>query len=111
MTIDLPTPPSTNHAYPTMRGRRTLSKEGRAYKAMVQGRLLVAGWKPLAGYVAVTIHWRRKIKSGDLANREKILCDALKGFAFHDDEQITELHMYRTDDKHNPGVTVSVETR
>lgn len=30
---DLPTPPTTNHAYTTFRGKRSLSKRGRSYKA------------------------------------------------------------------------------
>ena len=109
MTIDLPSPPSTNEAYNPFGGRLILAKVGREYKAMAQGRLLVARWKPFDGDVVLTIHWRRKIKSGDLSNRIKVLEDSLKGFAWRDDGQVVELHAYRTDDKANPGVTVTVE--
>lgn len=109
MTIDLPTPPSANNAYACVRNRKILRAEGRAYKADVAMRLTVAKWRPLDGAVTLTIYWRRAIRAGDLSNRIKIVEDALKGRAWHDDNQVVELHAYRTDDKENPGVTVTVE--
>lgn len=111
MTIELPVPPTVNHAYATVRGRRVLSKEGRAYKAMVAGRLMVARWKPLDGEVSLSIDWFRARRSGDLTNRVKLLEDALKGFAWHDDSQVAEVHLRRFENPHNPGVLVTVTPR
>jgi len=108
MKIDLPTPPTSNHAYFVAHNRKVLSKEGRDYKQTVATLLRIARWKPLEGPVSVSFWWRRERKAGDLMNREKLCLDALKGFAWHDDSQIVEAHFYRSDDKANPGVTVEV---
>jgi Holliday junction resolvase RusA-like endonuclease len=44
----------------------------------------------------------------DLANREKLLLDALEGFAYENDRQVCELHMYKLYDKAYPHVEVHV---
>ncbi len=121
MTINLPVPPSINHAYvefvlPAKRGVRTKPRAMRMpsndmirYKNDVINLLRAAGWQPVSGPMRLSITWRRKIRSGDLSNRVKVLEDALKGLAWHDDSQVVELHCYRLDDPQNPGVTVTVE--
>ncbi len=91
------------------RAMRMPSDEMKRYKADVVSRLRQAGWKPVSGPMVLSITWRRKIKSGDLSNRVKVLEDALKGLAWHDDSQVVELHCYRQDDPENAGVTVTVE--
>lgn len=117
--IELPTPPSINDAYadfviPAKNGKkaramRMLKDEGKRYKADVAAILHHAGWTPTAQDVILTIWWRRQRRAGDLSNRVKVLEDALKGCAYHDDSQVVELHAFRSDDRDRAGVTVSVE--
>ncbi|MGZ8422941.1 MAG: hypothetical protein ACXW34_08705, partial [Nitrospira sp.] len=40
--LTLPVPPSVNHQYATVKGRRLLSAKGRAYKDLVGQQILVA---------------------------------------------------------------------
>jgi crossover junction endodeoxyribonuclease RusA len=42
LTITLPIPPSINHQYATVNGRRILSAAGRRYKVEIGHRILVA---------------------------------------------------------------------
>lgn len=109
MTITLPYPPSSNRYWRMWRGRMVVSTEGRAYRQAVQWRCVVAGLtKPLASPVALTLRVYRPRRKGDLGNRLKILEDALQGHAYSDDEQVTEIHMWRSEDKANPRVEVEV---
>jgi crossover junction endodeoxyribonuclease RusA len=85
-----------------------VSQEARAYKAQ-------AGWlaksqnaELLDGDIAVTLKLYRPQKKGDIDNRIKVLLDALQGVAFENDSQIVELHVFRYDDKANPGVEVEL---
>lgn len=120
--IDLPTPPTINHAYldivvPGGVGKRLGKKarvmrvptdEMKRFKTNVGIILRVAGWTPMTGEMAWSMTWRRERRSGDLSNREKVLEDALKGLAWDDDAQVVEKHTYRVDDPSNPGVTIEV---
>jgi crossover junction endodeoxyribonuclease RusA len=90
------------------RPRTVLSRDGRHYKEAVAERCILARVKPLSGPVKVTLHWRRPRAIGDLDNHAKAPLDAIKSFAYHDDKQIIELHLYRSDEG-EPGVTVTVE--
>jgi crossover junction endodeoxyribonuclease RusA len=42
IALTLPIPPSVNHQYATVNGRRLLSAKGRAFKAFVGQQILVA---------------------------------------------------------------------
>jgi crossover junction endodeoxyribonuclease RusA len=106
--VTLPYPPSVNNLYATVGRRRVLSKEGRAFKQQVGLVALVAGMRPLSGYVKVTGVIYRPKRQGDLDNRIKALLDALKGVAFTDDEQVDELHFVRREDAKNPRAVVMV---
>lgn len=112
MTIELPSPPTLNtywrHVVLGKRVCTLLSKDGRLYKQAVAAICREQGIKPISGPLRVDLTWRRPTKAGDLDNRSKAPLDALKGYAFDDDSQIIELHMYRADDKLNPGMTVEV---
>ena len=55
--------------------------------------------KPTSKPVAVTLQWYRGRHAGDLDNRIKCALDALQGAAYANDNQVTELHAYRHDDK------------
>jgi crossover junction endodeoxyribonuclease RusA len=107
----VPYPPSSNRYWRhiVMRGRAItlLSREAREYKKEVS--LMLSGIQPLSGAIRFTATVFRPRRAGDLMNREKVLSDALQGFAFHDDKQIVESHWYLRDDKDNPRVEVEVD--
>lgn len=108
MKLILPYPPTTNHLYLT-RGRfRVPSPQAKAYKADVQKRCQIARTQPLDGSVSITLNVYRPRRVGDLDNTFKIVLDSLKGLAWHDDKQVTEIHGYRHDDKADPRVEVNI---
>jgi crossover junction endodeoxyribonuclease RusA len=108
MIISLPYPPSANVYWRNFQGLTVVSQEARNYKAQ-------AGWlaksqdvRLLDGDIAVSLKLYRPQKKGDIDNRIKVLLDALQGVAFENDSQIVELHVFRYDDKANPGVEVEL---
>lgn len=105
--LSLPYPPQANHLYIVARGRKVLSAEGRAYKETV-GRLAFR-LKPKVGPVRVLLDVYRPRRCGDLDNVFKVVLDAMKGTFWIDDQQVTEIHAHRHDDKGNPRVEVRVE--
>lgn len=110
--ITLDYPPSANRYWRIdRRGFAFVSPEAKAYKANTAMRAKLARLKPLQGAVAMTLCVYRPRRVGDLENRLKVLEDALNGIAYEDDSQITEVHMYRFEDKANPRVEVTLEAR
>ena len=77
--LTLPYPPSVNHLYSTVRGRRVLSKAGRQYKERVRSIAEAAGYSPRAGDMAVSVDVYRPARRGDLDNTLKSLLDSLTG--------------------------------
>jgi len=108
MVFVLPLPPSANRYWRMVNGHMTVSAEAKAYKTSAGWAAKVAGIDVLDGPVAVTLRVYRAQKSGDLDNRIKVILDSLKGIAWEDDSQVTELHAYRYDDKTNPRVEVEI---
>lgn len=108
INLTLPYPPSVNHLYATVRGRRIISAKGRKFKADIAVLARQQGARIFAGQLAVTFKVFRPKRIGDLDNRLKISQDALKGICFEDDKQIVEIHAYRFDDKENPRVEVEI---
>jgi len=102
----LPVPPSANRYWRIYRNRMVVTEEARAYKEEVA--LLLRGAVPLGGNVSVNLSVFRPAKRGDLDNYNKVLFDALQGFAYSNDSQITEIHSFRKDDKDNPRVEFMV---
>ena len=108
MTITLPYPPQANHLYTIARGRKILSTVGREYKQNVAFEcLLLQEIEPLDGDVSVTVTAYRPRKAGDLDNVLKAVLDSVKGFLWHDDKQVIEIHAYRKDDKLRPRIEIS----
>lgn len=112
LTIDLPSPPTANTYWRRAGHRIHLSKRGQAFKSAAYARWLTTFCSAKIAFpdgdVRVSIAWRRARKIGDTDNIAKPILDALKRLAFTDDNQVTELHITRTDDKANPGVTVTI---
>lgn len=117
LLITLPIPPSINHQYATVNGRRLLSSAGRAYKAQVGRQLWVAltqspartslmhrlQSRPLALSIRFffTSALRRDVDGG-LKIAQDALCEGL-GL---NDNRIIETHLYKDLDKGNPRIEV-----
>ena len=119
VALTLPVPPSVNHQYATVNGRRLISSAGRAYKAQV-GQLV---WLKLAQsthraallarlqseWLALSIRFyfasalRRDIDGG-LKIAQDALCEGL-GI---NDNRIVETHLYKHIDKDNPRIEVQL---
>ena len=113
LRVTLPWPPLLNHYYRTPRGMShpILSADGRAYKNGAGVHVWAAGIEsPLEGDVALSLALYRPSKRGDIDGPLKAVLDSMQGHLYADDNQITELHVYRSDDKTNPRVEVSAWT-
>jgi crossover junction endodeoxyribonuclease RusA len=98
--ITLPWPPSMNRLYRAVAGRVLLSEEGRRYALQVSNSLPTGHVSPLTGRLTVELVFcppeKLVDKSWDIANREKVFCDALTKCRFWlDDDQIDDLRMVR----------------
>jgi crossover junction endodeoxyribonuclease RusA len=117
VAVTLPVPPSVNHQYATVNGRRLLSSAGRAYKAQV-GQLvwlklaqsthrtallaqLKSGWLTLSIRFYFTSALRRDVDGG-LKIAQDALCEGL-GI---NDNRIVETHLYKHIDRDNPRIEV-----
>ena len=117
MVLTLPVPPSINHQYATVNGRRLLSVTGRSYKAQV-GQLI---WLRLAkspdralllaqlqsSPLALSIRFYftsplRRDVDGGLKIAQDALCEGLGV----NDNRIVETHLYKHVDKLNPRIEV-----
>ncbi len=105
----LPLPPSTNSVYRHRAvGKRSMmymTKEGKAYKAAVVAAASLC--RPEIGPVRVHMDVYLPRRAGDLANREKLVLDALQGYAYVDDKQIVELEMRKWLDHDNPRLVIA----
>lgn len=119
LSITLPVPPSINHQYATVNGRRILSSAGRAYKTQVGQQL----WVMLAqsparaslmdrlqsGPLALSIRFfftsaLRRDVDGGLKIAQDALCEGL-GL---NDNRIIETHLYKDIDRTQPRIEVSL---
>lgn len=110
LRLTLPYPPSANTYWKPAPGRGLVpSDEARRYKAAVEAVARAAGVLPLTGPVRLTLWAYRPRRVGDLDNVRKVLLDALQGWAYLDDGQVSEDHGYRLDDPKRPRVEVLLE--
>ena len=115
--LTLPVPPSINHQYATVNGRRLLSAKGRAYKEFVGQQILVAlAQSPHRGTLrhnlqqaslALSIHFffasaLRRDTDGGLKIAQDALCEGL-GL---NDNRVVETHLYKHQDRDNPRMTI-----
>ena len=108
----LPLPPSANRYWRNWRGRMVISSEARKYKEQVSKVLAEQGAVCLGdGPVAILMRVFRKIKSGDLDNRIKVVLDSLRGIVYQDDKQVVEIHAFRHDDRDNPRVEIQIASK
>jgi crossover junction endodeoxyribonuclease RusA len=119
LTLTLPIPPSINHQYATVNGRRLLSAAGRQYKSAVGQQVLIVlarspHREPLlrtlrANDLALSIRFYfasplRRDVDGGLKIAQDALCEAL-GL---NDNRVTEIHLYKTRDAHQPRIEMSL---
>jgi len=92
VTIALPFPPTTNHAYATVNSRRVKTKEARNYAAFAAS--LAKAACPIAPFNLqdrLTVHlalYAPDRRRYDIMNREKILIDSVAQVLGFDDQQI-----------------------
>jgi crossover junction endodeoxyribonuclease RusA len=115
INLQLPEPPSSNRYWRQARGRLYVSAEANAYKLVVMAAIRRSrkSWEgpvpfPHPTEVCITAHWTRAKRMGDLDNRLKVVIDALRGLAFTDDKQVTEIHAFRHDSPKNGGLELSI---
>jgi crossover junction endodeoxyribonuclease RusA len=117
LTLTLPLPPSINHQYATVQGRRVLSAAGRRYKKEVcRLALLGLACSPSrqdllqvlrSHYLALSIRFHfasplRRDVDGGLKITQDALCEAL-GL---NDSRVFEIHLYKNFSSASPGVEV-----
>jgi Holliday junction resolvase RusA-like endonuclease len=68
--------------------------------------------KPFEGRICLDVEIVQKSRRGDIDNHVKLVSDALNGIVYVDDEQIDEIHVWRTicDDGEKTIITVSEAT-
>lgn len=121
ISLTLPVPPSINHQYATVNGRRLLSSGGRAYKAQV-GQLvwlslaksahrtaLLARLKSESLALSIRFYFSSALRR-DVDGGLKIAQDAICEGLGVNDNRIVETHLYKHVDKNNPRIEVSLMT-
>jgi Holliday junction resolvase RusA-like endonuclease len=113
LRIELPLPPSANAYWrPAMLGNGKMTivptKVAKQYRKDVKDIFERGTDEPIAGAVDVHLWVFFPTIAGDLDNRVKVTLDALRGFAFPDDNRVAELHVYRRKDPDRPRILVEV---
>ncbi len=121
LALTLPVPPSVNHLYATVNGRRVLSRAGRDFKALVAEE--VDTWRDrerisdtaIAAfgrhYLSLTIAFYfvtalRRDLDGGLKIAQDALCEAIGV----NDNLVTEIHLTKRVDRQHPRIEVLLQT-
>jgi crossover junction endodeoxyribonuclease RusA len=119
LTLTLPLPPSINHQYATVNGRRILSRAGREFKALVTTE--VEHWRDQHPEIDVTLFQRhylgltitfyflsalRRDLDGGLKIAQDALCEALGV----NDNLVVEIHLTKRVDRQVPRIEVQLST-
>ena len=116
MTLTLPYPPTTNHAYTVARGRKVKSAAARKYQADVMlvcaasTRLRDASWSKLTRFAVRIIVHPPDNRKRDLGNTEKLAIDAVFGWLGLDDSQVDDLRLVRDEVQTGGLLVVEIET-
>ncbi len=117
LALSLPIPPSVNHQYATVNGRRLLSAKGRAFKAFVGQQILVAlAQSPHRDtlrhsfrqtHLSLSIRFffasaLRRDTDGGLKIAQDALCEGL-GL---NDNRVVETHLYKYQDRDHPRMEI-----
>jgi crossover junction endodeoxyribonuclease RusA len=119
MELTLPLPPSVNHQYATVNGRRILSARGRSFKQLVAQQILLAMTKIprrqhllesfQSEFLGLTVRFHfpnllRRDIDGGLKITQDAVCEAL-GI---NDNRILHIHLLKARDPHVPRMEVSL---
>ena len=117
LVLVLPLPPSINHQYATVQGRRVLSRAGREFKSLVAEE--VENWLDKYPYVDVALfqqhylaltimfYFRAALRR-DLDGGLKIAQDALCEALGVNDNLVIEIHLSKRVDRHCPRMEVQL---
>lgn len=119
IAITLPVPPSINHQYATVQGRRVLSSAGRTYKQHVGQQLWLAlsqspykralmhrlQSEPLA--LSIRFYFTSPLRR-DVDGGLKIAQDALCEGIGLNDNRIVETHLYKDVDRTHPRIQIAL---
>ena len=119
LRLVLPLPPSINHQYATVQGRRVLSRSGREFKAFVAEQ--VESWLDDRPHVDVALFQRHylaltitfyfaSVLRRDLDGGLKIAQDALCEALGVNDNLVIEIHLSKRVDRHCPRIEVQLMT-
>ena len=117
LALVLPLPPSINHQYATVHGRRVLSRAGRDFKALVADTVehWLDGHEDAAAVAAVfqrhylsltIIFYFATALRRDLDGGLKIAQDALCEASATNDNLVVEIRLSKRVDRHNPRIEV-----
>lgn len=113
MKIILPgNPSSTNQIYRHFRNRVYMTHEGKDVKNdyIVEIKNQWGFKPPMEDAVEITISLYFKDKrKRDWDNYNKLVCDAMEGIVFMDDNQIQKATVIKGYDKENPRVEITIE--
>lgn len=101
-------PPSVNSMY--RGGRRYLTQRGRDLKNEIEWEIASQRKNgPMSGPVKKIVHFHFPDKrKRDIDNCAKAVLDCCTGVLYHDDSQVSELHLYKSVDAANPRTVVQV---
>lgn len=117
LALVLPVPPSINHQYATVQGRRVLSRAGRDYKRLVaeevedwlsRHRLPVAAVLPFRQHylsLSITFYFVTALRR-DLDGGLKIAQDALCEALGVNDNLVVEIHLHKRVSRQRPRIEV-----
>src|SRR5262249_56050462 len=117
LVLVLPLPPSINHQYATVQGRRVLSRAGREFKSLVAE--YIENWLDKYPYVDVAlfqqhylaltiVFYFRSALRRDLDGGLKIAQDALCEALGVNDNLVIEIHLSKRVDHHCPRIEVQL---
>lgn len=117
LVLVLPLPPSINHQYATVNGRRVLSQAGRTFKAFTAetvathlddqpgAEALVALFRRHYLTLSITFYFASPLRR-DLDGGLKIAQDALCEALGVNDNLVVEIHLKKRVDRHQPRIEV-----
>jgi crossover junction endodeoxyribonuclease RusA len=117
VTLELPYPPTTNHAYTVARGRKIKTAAARAYANDVQIACIeqlaatqARRWTRATRFAATVTVSAPDKRRRDLANTEKLAIDAVFDWLDFDDSQIDRLTIERgAVDRERPRLVLTLE--
>jgi crossover junction endodeoxyribonuclease RusA len=119
LALILPVPPSINHQYATVNGRRLLSAVGRGYKGLISRRILVClsqsphraallgSLRDHALSLSIRFYFSSPLRR-DLDGGLKIAQDAICEALGINDNRISEIYLFKHLDKSQPRMEVSL---